>query len=125
MKTFYDNRTLDIHNPIKYPLQGYVILSYKNKWLLWIDKDSHYLSGSQSIKGFIVCPKTIYLYNVYIAKNFWDALKNLFYKPKKVDLKIFTELEEKCEADQINKWVCGFSTSHEENLENKPKDKHS
>jgi hypothetical protein len=84
MKTFYDFRTPDWNNPKKFPLQGKVIFRLKDKWLLWIyhDKNS-ILDGNQLIKGFIVCPKTIYLYDIYLAKNIWDSFRYLFKKTKK------------------------------------------
>lgn len=82
MRTFYDFRNNNFKTPHKYPLQGVVILSTKDFWLCWIYKDSYLMSSNQSIKGFIVAPKTIYLYNVYIAKSFWDAFKYLLKKKK-------------------------------------------
>jgi hypothetical protein len=77
MRTFYDFRTTDFNDPKKYPLQGYVLIKTKMFWLCWIYKDESYLDSKQTIRGFIVAPKTIYLYNVYIAKSFWDAIKYL------------------------------------------------
>jgi hypothetical protein len=67
----------------KYPVQGRVILKSKNYWLCWIYKDgpclevydNWNLKKQRLNKGFIVAPRTIYLYNIYIAKSFWDALK--------------------------------------------------
>jgi hypothetical protein len=82
MRTFYDFRDTDYKNPNKYPLQGYVLLKTKHLWLCWIYRDSHILGFNQTIKGFIVSPKTIYLYNVYLAKSFWDAVKYLFKSKK-------------------------------------------
>jgi hypothetical protein len=38
---------------------------------------------NQSIKGFIVAPRSIYLYDVYLATGFWDALKKFIKKVKK------------------------------------------
>lgn len=95
MKTFYDYRNIDRTNPKKYPLQGYVLIKYKEKWLLWIKNDTKHLNMSQLIKGFIVCPKTIFLYDIYLAKNLRDGLKKLFYKPKKLNSKIFTKVKNK------------------------------
>jgi hypothetical protein len=120
MRIFYDWRDIDRKAPKKKPLQGYKILGTKDLWLCWIHKDKYLLNTfqQQGIKGFIVSPKSIYLYDVYMAKSLWDALKYMFRKPKKADLKLFSELEDKCEADEVNKWACGFVTSREENLEN-------
>lgn len=77
MRTFYDFRSPIWTEPKKYPMQGRVILKWKDKWLLKIYKDTHICDGTP-FKNYIVCPKTIYLNNVYIAKSFWDALKVLF-----------------------------------------------
>jgi hypothetical protein len=79
MRTFYDFRTPDYANPHKHALQGYVLLKTKHLWLCWIYRDKqHVLGYNQTIKGFIVAPRTIYLYNVYLAKSFWDGVKYLF-----------------------------------------------
>ena len=75
MKTFYDYRGNDFKNPKKHPLQGRVILKSKKIWLCKIYKDKHLSDANRGIDGFIVAPRTIYLYDVYIAKSFWDALK--------------------------------------------------
>lgn len=75
MRTFYDFRSMDYQNPKKEPLQGQVIFKTKNWWLCWIYRDSHKLINHSPIRGFIVAPRTIYLYNVYIASSFWDAVK--------------------------------------------------
>ena len=77
MRIFYDFRSKCYDGPKKYPLQGYVLIKTKGFWLCWIYKDKHILDSTQSIKKFIVAPKTMYLYNVYIAKSFWDAVKYL------------------------------------------------
>jgi hypothetical protein len=86
MKTFYDYRHLKQSDAKKYPVQGRVILKSKNFWLLWISKDSNWFLGTQKpSQGFIVAPRTIYLYNVYIASSFWDAIKyfiKVSYKQK-------------------------------------------
>ena len=74
MRTFYDFRDTDFKNPKKYPLQGYVILKNKKFWFLWIYKDVKDIK--QFIKSFIVAPRTVYLYDVYMAKGFWDGLFN-------------------------------------------------
>lgn len=79
MRTFYDYRDVDYKNPQKYPLQGRVILKSKKWWLLWIYKDSNHMM-SQFIEGFIVTPRTIYLYNVYLGTSFWDAFKYFIKK---------------------------------------------
>lgn len=76
MRTFYDFRGDDCYkDPKKYPLQGYVLLKSKYYWLCWIYRDGHVVGMGQSIKGFIVAPRTIYLHNVYLGKGFWDTLK--------------------------------------------------
>ena len=75
MKTFYDFRDNDFKNPTKTPLQGRVILKNKKYWLCWICKDNSTVGVSQSLKGFVVAPRSIYLYNTYIATSFWNALK--------------------------------------------------
>jgi hypothetical protein len=75
MRTFYDYRGVKREDATKYPMQGIVILKSKKYWLCWIYKDNHRLEGQKLKKGFIVAPRTIYLYNIYIAKSFWDALK--------------------------------------------------
>ena len=77
MRTFYDYRHLKQSDAQKYPVQGRVILKSKKYWLCWIYKDNHWLEGQKLKKGFIVAPRTIYLYNIYIAKSFWDALRYL------------------------------------------------
>ena len=77
MRTFYDFRTPNWKEPQKLPMQGRVILKWKNYWLLKIYKDNS-LHDKTPFNGYIVCPKTIYLYDVYIAKSFWDAIKYLF-----------------------------------------------
>jgi len=118
MRTFYDFRTPDYKNPEKHSMQGRVILKWKNYWLLKIYKDPTLLGSRTPFNGYIVCPQTIYLYDVYIAESFWDALRYLFFKPNKINktnLKIFNELEDKCEADEINKWACKFSHQERKN----------
>ena len=77
MRTFYDFRSPIWTEPKKYPMQGRVILKWKDKWLLKIYKDGH-ITDVTPFKNYIVCPKTIYLYDIYIAKSFWDGLKVLF-----------------------------------------------
>jgi hypothetical protein len=84
MRTFYDFRADDRYeDPKKYPLQGYVLLKSKYYWLCWIYRDGNVVGMGQSIKGFIVAPRTIYLYNVYLATGFWDALKQFIKIVKK------------------------------------------
>lgn len=78
MRTFYDFRSGDFNNPQKYPLQGYVLLKTKKFWLCWIYKDKYLGLWTQTLKGFIVAPKSIYIHNVYLATSFWDAVKYLF-----------------------------------------------
>ena len=80
MRTFYDFRTPNWKEPTKNPMQGRVILKWKKHWLLKIYKDPSFPDRTP-FDGYIVCPKTIYLYDVYISKSFWDALKYLL-KPK-------------------------------------------
>ena len=80
MRTFYDFRTLNWTEPKKHPMQGRVIFKWKKHWLLKIYKDPS-LHDRTPFNGYIVCPKTIYLYDIYIPKSFLDALKYLF-KPK-------------------------------------------
>lgn len=75
MRTFYDFRDNDFKNAEETPLQGRVILKNKNYWLCWIYRDRHIVGLKQSLKGFIVAPRSIYLYNTYLATSFWDALK--------------------------------------------------
>ncbi len=76
MKTFYDWRSADHKDPRKYPLQGRVILKNKNFWICKIYTDSYSeLLDLCKIKGYIVAPRSIYLFNVYLATSFWDALK--------------------------------------------------
>lgn len=75
MKTFYDFRSQDWIDPNKNKLEGRVILKNKKYWLLWINKGSYLESQPQFIEGFIVAPRTIYLYDVYLGTSFWDALK--------------------------------------------------
>ena len=77
MRTFYDFRTPNWKEPQKFPMQGRVILKWKKYWLLKIYKDGH-LADKTPFNGYIVCPKTIYLHEVYISKSFWDAIKYLF-----------------------------------------------
>lgn len=71
MKRFYDYRERLWTDPKKYPLDGYVILKYKKYWLCWIKKTD---LGNSNLHGFIVVPKSIYLYNVYKAKNLLDGI---------------------------------------------------
>lgn len=80
MRTFYSIRNGNIKEPKKYPLQGRVILKWKNKWLLKI-----YKNDDTILKGYIVCPKTIYLFDVYIATSFKDALKKLLNIKEKIN----------------------------------------
>ena len=75
MRTFYDYRGLPSTDAKKYPVEGRVILKSKKYWLCWIYKDNHWLDGQKLNKGFIVAPRTIYLYDIYIATSFWNALK--------------------------------------------------
>jgi len=75
MRTFYDYRDVKQEDAKNHPVQGKVILKNKKYWLCWIYKDKHCLEEQTLKKGFIVAPRTIYLYNIYIAKSFWDALK--------------------------------------------------
>jgi hypothetical protein len=75
MRTFYDYRRVKREDAQKYPVQGRVILKSKKYWLCWIYKDNHGLDGQKLKKGFIVAPRTIYLYNIYFPKSFWDAVK--------------------------------------------------
>ena len=75
MRTFYDYRGLPRADAQKYPIEGKVILKSKNYWLCWIYKDDNWVEKQKLNKGFIVAPRTIYLYNIYIAASFWDALK--------------------------------------------------
>lgn len=79
MITFYDFRNTDHENPHKYPLQGYIILKTKKKMLIWIRCDGDPLFN-HSLHGFFVVPPSIYLYEIYIAKNFWNALKYFIKK---------------------------------------------
>jgi hypothetical protein len=75
MRTFYDYRGVKREDAKKYPIQGRVILKSKKYWLCWIYKDNHWLDAQKLKKGFIVAPRTIYLYNIYFPKSLWDALK--------------------------------------------------
>ena len=76
MKTFYDYRHQKQSDAKKYPVQGKVIFKSKNFWLCWIYKDQNWFLERQKLnQGFIVAPRTIYLYDIYIAKSFWDAFK--------------------------------------------------
>ena len=75
MRKFYDYRGLPPADSQKYPVEGIVILKSKKYWLCWIYKDNHWLDGQKLKKGFIVAPRTIYLYNIYFPKSFWDAVK--------------------------------------------------
>ena len=75
MRTFYDYRGLPSADAKKYPVEGRVILKSKKYWLCWIYKDNHWLDRQKLNKGFIVAPRTIYLYDIYIATSFWNALK--------------------------------------------------
>jgi hypothetical protein len=73
MRTFYDYRGLPPADAQKYPIDGKVILKSKNYWLCWIYKDDNWVEKQKLNKGFIVAPRTIYLYDIYIAT--WNALK--------------------------------------------------
>lgn len=75
MRTFYDWRSLDRKTPEKILLQGIVLWKTKKKWLLWIRRD-HNIIASDRMHGYIIAPRTIYLYNVYIARSLWDAIKH-------------------------------------------------
>lgn len=81
MITFYDNRDLDWENSEKNPIQGYVLLKKKQFWFIWIRKDR--INILSRITGFLVAPRTIYLYDIYVAKDFWDGLIH-FIKRKKL-----------------------------------------
>lgn len=74
MRTFYDFRNQDNKDPKKYPVQGRVIFKSKFYWLIWLPRDVHPLDR-HNLHGFIVAPRTIYLYNIYIGRGFWDAFK--------------------------------------------------
>jgi hypothetical protein len=70
MRLFYDSRGFyRSKNKNTQLLLGRVLWKRKDYWLLWISP-----SDSQ-ITGFIVTPKTVYLYNIYLATNLWDAFK--------------------------------------------------
>jgi hypothetical protein len=87
MRTFYDYRGMRREDAQKYPVQGRVILKSKKYWLCWIYKDDNWFLEKQKLnKGFIVAPRTIYLYDIYIAKSFWDALRYLIKKSFKKTL---------------------------------------
>jgi hypothetical protein len=70
MRTFYDFRTQNWKDPKKFPIQGKVILKWKDKWLIKLYNDPHIVATNfnseySSVK-YIVVPCTIYLYNVYL-----------------------------------------------------------
>jgi hypothetical protein len=76
MRKFYDYRGLPPADAQKFPIEGKVILKSKKYWLCWIYKDPNWFLERQKLsKGFIVAPRTIYLYDIYIATSFWNALK--------------------------------------------------
>ena len=75
MRTFYDYRGLPSADAKKYPVEGRVILKSKKYWLCWIYKSNHWAETQKIPKGFIVAPRTIYLYDIYIATSFWNSLK--------------------------------------------------
>ena len=75
MRTFYDYRGLPSADAKKYPVEGRVILKSKKYWLCWIYKSNHWVEKQKLNKGFIVTPRSIYLYDIYIATSFWNALK--------------------------------------------------
>jgi len=76
MRTFYDYRSGNKSNPMENPVQGRVILKSKKYWLCWVRKDRSWFDKQVLNQGFIVAPRTIYLYDIYIATSFWDALKH-------------------------------------------------
>ena len=76
MRTFYDYRGWpSAADAKKYPVEGRVILKSKKYWLCWIYKSNHWAETQKIPKGYIVAPRTIYLYDIYIATSFWNALK--------------------------------------------------
>ena len=89
MRTFYDWRSLDRKEPNRIPLQGIVLWKTKKKWLLWIRRNhntknkwllwirgDHNIITHDNLHGYMITPRTIYLYNVYIASSLWDAIKH-------------------------------------------------
>lgn len=74
MRTFYDFRSNNFKNPKEFPLQGRVILKRKDKWLIWIYRETYFEGHDSHLHGFIVAPRSIYLFNTYIGRNFIDAL---------------------------------------------------
>ena len=82
MRTFYDWRDTSFTNPKAFPLDGRVIIKTKRFWLCWIYKEKVSPEPPTAIGGFIVAPRTVYLYDVYLAKSFWDAFKHLIKRIK-------------------------------------------
>jgi len=88
MKTFYDMRgKFSVHEPKDFvPLQARVIWKTKTHFLIKVPIENQI----NNLRGYIVIPRTIYIYKVYLAEGFLDGLKTLFNNgqpvPKKAKL---------------------------------------
>ena len=75
MKTFYDTRGREnVHEKTYVPLQARVIWKTKTHFLIKVPIENEV----NNLKGYMVIPRTIYIYKVYFATGFWDGLKALF-----------------------------------------------
>ena len=75
MKTFYDIRSKEnVHEKTHVPLQARVIWKTKTHFLIKVPIENEV----NNLKGYMVIPRTIYIYKVYFATGLWDGLKALF-----------------------------------------------
>lgn len=93
MKTFYDMRgklNWSINDSKEFlPLQARVIWKTKTHFLIKVPIENQI----NNLRGYIVIPRTIYIYKVYLAEGLIDGLKALFNNgqpvPKKAKLNDF------------------------------------
>jgi hypothetical protein len=80
MKTFYDKRgKSNVHEKKEFlPLQARVIWKTKTHWLIYVPVENQV----NNLRGYMVVPRTVYIYEVYFATGFWDGLKALFRSGK-------------------------------------------
>lgn len=80
MKTFYDIRgKKNVHEKKDFlPLQAKVIWKTKTHFLIKVPVENQV----NNLRGYMVVPRTVYIYEVYFATGFWDGLKALFRSGK-------------------------------------------
>ena len=94
MKTFYDWRHTSQTHSDEFSFKGRLIIKTKGLWLIKIPRESNTKYG---LKGYIVVDASIYIYNAYIAKGLWDALKYLYSRWK--DRQSFFKEQRACEKE--------------------------